>query len=244
MRYLCLAPLLFLAAPTLAADSATVIADMDAAMNRATDQKITWNVLNKEPKKASPSTMRFISLVKGEKSFVQFEQPKDLKDTRVLVLARDQMYVYLPSYRRVRRIASHVTQQGFMGTTYSHDDMSASRFGDVYDGVISAEDDTSWTLEFSPKAGAKTAYAKAIVTVAKSNNMPTELKYFNAKGVHVKTETRSSYECRGDVCLPGVMRMEDHTRAGAWTELQQDGWELNQGIADDFFSPKNLPNRL
>lgn len=36
------------------------------------------------------------------------------------------MYVYLPAFGKVRRIASHTKDQGFLGLTFSQDDMATT----------------------------------------------------------------------------------------------------------------------
>lgn len=224
-----------------------VISRTDAAMNRAKDQTIGWTVTNMEPGKKEAKSMAFTATVAGEKKLTEFSAPADLNGTRVLVLDRTQMYIYLPQYEKVRRVASHTTQQGFMGTTFSYDDMNTNRFADVYDAKLISEDGKVAKLELTSKKDAATGaalapYAKAEVEIDLTMNHPLVLKYFNAEGVHVKTETRSAYDCNAehDVCLPGSMKMEDLTRAGAWTELKRISWQLNTGVSEDVFTTRNL----
>lgn len=223
-----------------AADAGEVIASADEAMNRAQDQIIDWKVVNQEPGKSEPKVMVFTSTVRGAKALTSFSAPPDMKGTRVLVLGRQQMYIYLPAYGKVRRVASHTTQQGFMGTTFSFDDMNTSRFGDIYDAKKVSEEGTTVTLELTSKGEAP--YAKAEVQFDTTMGHPLQMKYYNDKGQHVKTETRSKYDCNEEfnVCLPGVIRMEDHTRDGAWTELQRQDWKLNTGVSEDVFSTRTL----
>ena len=217
-----------------AEDAVSILKNMDAAMNRAEDQVIQWKVVNQEPGKKDPKIMEFTSTVAGPKALTAFS------GTRVLVLNRTQMYIYLPQYGKVRRIASSMTKAGFMGTTYSNDDMSTSRFGDVYTGKVISEADGKAVLEFMPKAGVEAPYSRAMVTVDLKIYHPVEIKYFNEKDAHIKTETRSDYTCQDDVCLATVMRMVDLTRDGAWTELQRLDWKLNTGVDEDTFSTRNL----
>lgn len=231
---------LMLASSAHAADAGAVIASADEAMNRAKDQVIEWDVVNQEPGKKEPKTMHFTSTVMGQKTLTEFSAPADLKGTRVLVLSREQMYIYLPQFAKVRRVAQHTTQQGFMGTTFSFDDMNTSRFGDVYSGSVKAENGKEVTLELTPLSADTAPYAKAEIVFDTEMGHPLSMKYFNADGKHVKTETRSEYACKDDVCLAGVIRMEDHTRDGAWTELRRTAWELNTGVDADVFTTRNL----
>jgi len=222
----------------MAADAATIMAEADAAMVRAEDHTITWKIVNQKPGAKAPEHMQFVSQIKKAKTLTSFTEPANLKGTRVLVLARNQMYIYLPQYQKVRRIASHVTKQGFMGTSFSQADMNAS-FGDVYTPTLVSEGDGKAVLELKAKADTDAPYAKALVTLDTEMDQPLELKYFNEDGENIKTETRSGYECQDNVCLAAVIRMEDHTR-GAWTELQRQDWTLNGGLSDDLFTTRNL----
>ena len=219
-----------------------IVRNMDEAMNRAEDQTIDWEVINQEPGKKDPKLMAFTSTVKGPLALTDFSAPADLKGTRVLILGRQQMYIYLPQYSKVRRVASHTTQQGFMGTTFSFDDMNAGQFGDVYDAKLESEDGKVAQLTLTAKPDAGAPYAKAELKVDLEMFHPLEFKYFNDKGQHVKTETRSGYECNeeANVCLGGSHKMEDLTREGAWTELKRVGWKLNTGVDDDVFTTRNL----
>jgi len=231
-----------LSSSAMAMDAVEMIAETDAAMNRAQDQIIDWKVVNQEPGKGDPKLMTFTSTVMGPKTLTSFSAPADLKGTRVLVLGRQQMYIFLPAYNKVRRVASHTTQQGFMGTTFSFDDMNTSRFGDIYNAKIVSEDGAKAVLELTPKAEGEAPYARVELTLDLKMFHPLEMKYYNEKDAHVKTETRSKYACNEEhnVCLGGVLRMDDHTRDGAWTELQRVGWKLNTGVEEDVFSTRNL----
>lgn len=231
--------LAILVARAVAGDGDAQLAETDAAMNRAKDLTIHWAVADQQPGAKSPRAMAFTVHVKGGKSLTSFEEPADQRGTRVLVLARDQMWVWLPAYNKVRRIASHVTQQSFMGTSYSQDDMNASHFGDVYEARRLEESGGVVALELSPKAGVAAPYPKVELRVG-PDDLPVEVRYFNASGTHIKTESRKDYECRGAVCLPGTMRIDDLTRPGAWTELRRTSWEADKGLSDDLFTVRTL----
>ena len=222
------------------ASSATeVVAALDTRANLAKTQFFEYEVINEE-KGREGGIMRLQVSLSGEERFTEFLAPGDMKGTRVLVKNRAQMYVYLPAYNKVRRIASHTTSGGFMGTTYSNDDMATSSYGPVYDFSMVSEDDSSWVVAGPPKEGVKVAYGKIEITIAKSNNLPTKFRYFNKDGVHVKTEIRSRYSCSGEVCNAESMKMTDHTRGDASTELLRRDWKVNPELPSSMFSVRNL----
>ena len=68
-----------------------------------------------------------------EKRLVRFLSPADQKGIGFLSLPDDVMYLYLPAFHKIRRIASHVKNENFAGTDFSYDDMSSFQYAEEYD---------------------------------------------------------------------------------------------------------------
>jgi len=230
---------LSLSVPSFAASGDEVLAMMDEASTRASDQFFEYELINAEPGREA-KMMALKVHIKGERRMTEFLAPGDMKGTKVLVRSRAELYIYLPAYNKVRRVASHSTKGGFLGTTYSNEDISTITFANVYSGKLLSETTDHWVVEASPKEGIKAMYGKLIFTVRKDYKQPSELKYFNAKAEHIKTETRTEYSCQGNICNAGVMKMVDHSRGEASTEFQRRDWQVNTGVSDSLFSKRNL----
>lgn len=211
----------------------------DTVANKPTDTWFRFQATTEEAGKAARE-MVFTVQNKGSKRLVNFEAPGDMKGTRVLVLSRQQMYVYLPAYNKVRRVASHVTEQGFMGTTYSDEDMSTTKFSEVYESETLSEDETSISVSMTPRSGAVTAYGKLEMDLSKELGVPTAIRFFDADLQHVKTESRGAYDCGSGACTPGEMTMTDHRRGDAKTTLKVLERKVNTGVSDTTFSVRNL----
>ena len=222
-----------------AQDAKEILEKVDAAMNTAKDQFFEYEVLDEPPGKEQRQLGLQVSL-KGEKRLTKFTAPADVKGTTVLILTQTQMYVYLPAYKKVRRIASHVTNQGFLGTTYSNDDMALSRFSDKYTGKVLSQDDKTYKIEVNGIPGGEAPYPKIILTIDRTMNVPTVLEYYNAEGKNTKTETRTEYSCESKQCTARVQHMTDHTSSGHNTKLVRTKWKVNSGIEDKLFSKRNL----
>ncbi len=231
----------------LAGSADDTLKTVDEALVRATDTSSVM-LAHTEVPGSSPKETSFKLMVKGEQRFVDFLGPADMKGTRVLVASPTQMFVWLPAYNKVRRVASHVKSQGFMGTMFSDADMSTSQFTVFYQADKLTETAELTTLKLTPKPDAKTAYAAIEMDVLKSNNLPAALRYFDDSGQHVKTETRTDYQCgetpKGTYCTPGLFKMVDHTRKDAFTTLTQTEVVINGGVADDVFSQRTLQRGL
>lgn len=229
---------LLAAAPT-ATTAESLLSMTDEAMNRAQDQQFEYEMIDHAPGK-DPRSLALTVSIKGDKRLSELSAPADVRGTKVLVLSPTQMYIYLPAYKKVRRIASHVTEQGFMGTAYASADLSLVTFGDKYTAKLLGETRDAWKLEMTAKPGMELAYPKVVVTVGKQLRLPDEIEFWSADGVKLKTEQRIGYECQGKVCTAKTHKMTDHSSNGHWTELVRKGWKVNPGLKDDLFTQRYL----
>jgi outer membrane lipoprotein-sorting protein len=236
--------LALLVAAAFAADGPTLLQAVDAGLNGAGDTTARMTAHTEVPGQQAKDAA-FQLWTRGPQRLVQFEAPGDMKGTRVLVESATQMYVWLPAYNKVRRVASHVNNQGFMGTMFSDADMSTTRFSELYQAAVKSEAGSAVTLTLTPKAGLTTAYARIEMDVDLGMKLPTTLRYYDASGQHLKTETRSDYVCKPaksgkDFCQPGQLKMVDHTRKDAFTVLKQEVLAVDSGLDVDLFSQRVL----
>jgi outer membrane lipoprotein-sorting protein len=228
-----------LQASAWATTGAEVLEAIDTKANKFEDQTILYDAVTTEGSK-DPRHMTFEVILQGEKRLVEFSAPGDVRGTRVLVLKRNQMYIYLPAYNKVRRVASHVTGQGFMGTTFSDEDMSTSVYAPHYDAKITSEEGDGWSIDLTPKAETETPYGTLRMKVAKEGTQIREIAFYGKDGAHLKTESRSDYRCVGEVCSPARIEMVDHTRGNASSVLTMKEFSANEGVDSGLFSVRNL----
>lgn len=226
------------ATPAFAADGNQILKDVDAAMNAFDDMQLTYEMLDKQPGR-DERKMAIEVFIKGEERLTEFTKPADMKGTKVLVKSATQMYVYVPAFRKVRRIASHVTNQGFMGMAYSNDDIALNRFTPKFTGKLLGEDDATWTVEAIAKDD-DAPYAKIKIVVDKKLHQPLKLDYFNEDGKLIKTETRDKFDCEGKVCAPAEMKMVDHRADGHYTRMIRKSWKVNPSLSNRLFTKRAL----
>ena len=214
------------------------IAAMEAAANPATKLMFDYQVDNQEPDKP----LRVLALklqTNGASKLYEFTAPPDIQGTKLLINSPTQMYVYLPAFGKVRRIASYTHDWGILGLAFSQDDLATTSYGAQYTGQIAAKTPAQLVLVLTAKDMPSAPYAKIEITVAKDHMVPLQLKYFDAEGANIKTETRSNYACAGAVCTPGEIKMVDNVK-GNWTRLVRKSWQQNVPIPDDAFSARSL----
>jgi hypothetical protein len=90
----------------------------------------------------------------GDRLLIRFTYPNDIRGTGFLVWEHphsdDERFLYLPSLGRVRRIAGTETQESFVGSDFTYEDIGGREFDD-YRYAFAAPDgeNASWT----PSAG-------------------------------------------------------------------------------------------
>lgn len=225
--------------PALADDAgAKALAATEAAMNRAKSHYFEYEAKTQEP--GQQEKTRVINVwMKGEKRLVEFTAPADLKGTKLLILSPTEIYAYLPSFGKVRRIAGHTTDQSAFGMAFSQDDLATQKYSGSYAASQDSATDKEVKLSLTPLPGKATPYSKIQMTITKDKSVPVEIKYYGSDGKAVKTESRSGYTCTGDVCTPGTLQMIDHTK-NLTTKLTRKTWKVNEAISDDVFSKRSL----
>lgn len=235
---------LLLTAPLSAAfaeEAADVLAKVDTVLNKFNDQQIRFRADNLTAGSKTPGVIEFQTRVKGGKTFTEFLAPGDLKGTRVLTMTPTQIYIWLPDFGKIRRVASHSLNQGFMGTTLTQQDMATFAYSALYVPSLTTSDDSTWTLELTTKEAKDTAYDKLVMVVDKAKGVPLRIDYYNDAGTDVvRREERSGYQCNAvGYCLFGQMKMTDLT-SGAWTTLTPVEAKIDAGVPDDVFSTRTL----
>lgn len=231
---------LTLLAPTEAiadADCEATLKQVDAALNSYKSLDLHYTMVTQEPG-GTATTMklrtRFKATKTKKKQFTELLAPADLKGTKVLSKSANKMWIYLPSFRKVRKVDSHTSDQSFLGTAFSAADMNLTRYSPEYGCTKSGN-----TLNLTARSGAAVAYGRIVMTID-DKRLPTAFKYFDKGGSHVKSETRKEYFCDGKVCTARTMKMINHAKGGLWSELTLTKHKINPTISKKLFSKRNL----
>ena len=232
---------LLVAAGTAHGDAAgdAALANVDTNLNKYKTLTFDYDVTTAEPGRGEKK-LALTVFVKGDRRLTEFTAPADLKGTKVLVVSPTEMYAYLPAFGKVRRIASHTSDQSAFGMAFSQDDLAVQRYSPDYTATTGASDDTGTWLTLAPKPGKAASYAKVEIQVLKENGLPGEIKYYGPSGTLWKTEARTGYQCKNEVCVPGALKMIDHSKGGLWTLITNKTWKLDEAVDDNLLSKRTL----
>ena len=174
----------------------------------------------------------------GGKRLIKFLKPADVKGTGFLSLPGDEMYIYMPALGKVRRIASHVKNQSFMGTDFSYDDMGGEKYSGSGKTASLSEEGGKYLIEVT--ATKKDAsYSRLKFIIDKNTFIADKIEFFDKAGRPFKTMTNSSVEKVGESWIPKEIKMVN-IQEGHTTVLKMTNVSFDNDLGDDIFTQRNL----
>jgi outer membrane lipoprotein-sorting protein len=218
-----------------------VLGLVDQAINSFTDGTFESKLKIYEPN-GTARELAFTTYQKVPgKRLVRFSGPGEVKGMGVLVEDKDTMYVYLPGFQKVRRVGTHVKNQTFMGSDFSYEDMSNTRYGAIYDAKLVSQDDKQWEIELAVKPGVEIEYPRVKMWVLKQAHQPSKILFQDASGKTLKTQEFLDYKQDGaNHWGPSRLVVTDHRRNNHKSEIVFTGVKLNTGLKDDLFTQRSL----
>ncbi|MBC8214285.1 MAG: outer membrane lipoprotein-sorting protein [Candidatus Marinimicrobia bacterium] len=179
---------------------------------------------------------------KGKNLLMRYIKPKKVKNNAFLIANNgDDITVYFPRTRRTRKLASHAKKQKVQGSDFSYEDFSGSESWkeDYTVKLFESSNKNLYSLEFIPKDDIITSYSKMQILVRKSDYYPTELKYYDDKGIHHKTLFLEDIRVIEEFPTAMAMRMVNHIEK---TETRMEILDITYNITFDenFFTERNL----
>jgi hypothetical protein len=176
-----------------------------------------------------------------DKQIMWFLEPADVKGSSFLRLSHeerdDDMWLYLPAFGKVRRIASHAKKGNFMGSDFTYEDMGDRKLNDYAYKLIKEEtmgNKTCWVIESIPKPGITTDYAKIISWIWKDDYQAVKEEFYDKKS-NLKKVKNVDLQRVANYWLPSKIIMED-LKSKHKTALIFDQINVDAGLDDDIFN--------
>jgi len=156
---------------------------------------------NSRIRKVSNATKKFGD---ATKTIIKFISPADVKGTAMLIYDYetndDDMWVYLPSLRKTRRIVSSEKSNSFMGSEFSNSDMSKPNMADFNYKLVGTEEymgKTCWKIESTCKTDKiqkELKISKKIAYIEKDTYLTHKIDYYSIDKKLYKTTSISNYK--------------------------------------------------
>jgi hypothetical protein len=189
--------------------------------------------------------------VPGDRTLVRFSSPADIKGTGFLVWETpngdDERFLYLPSLGRVRRIAGAETQESFVGSDFTYEDIGGREL-ERYTYVM-LDENASWKaadgsahpayrLE-SKQKDADAKFPRVVTLVLKDSFVTVHAEIFNRRNEVQKIFDARKVERTDGYWTILEMQMTDQL-AQTRTELLVESVEYDNGLTADNFSRREL----
>jgi hypothetical protein len=190
----------------------------------------------------------------GDRVLIRFTYPNDIRDTAFLVWehpgADDERFLYLPALGRVRRIAGAETQDSFVGSDFTYEDISGREFDSYTYAMVEA--DATWTDPDGQRAPAYRIESRARDAQARFPRIVSTIRKDNFVAVHADIYNRRNdrekvYAVRRLEQIQSIWTLSEivmtNTVAQTRTELTTKSVRYNTGLKEADFSRRELERK-
>ena len=237
--------------------SASDVAQKSYASSRVADSTsdATFTLVNSKGEKRIRETTGGTKLIKGTTDNMRittFMSPSDVKGTKTLLIEHtgkdDDIWIYLPALKKVRRLVSNNKKDPFVGTDFSYGDVIGHRPSDWIHKIIKSESVDGrdcFVLESRPKTpevADNSGYSKRVFWIDKENFVPLKGEVFDSGNQLLKKFTSKGIEkvdAKNDKWQPMYLEAEN-VQTDHRTILKFKNFKANVGIGDDKFTTRYL----
>jgi outer membrane lipoprotein-sorting protein len=186
-----------------------------------------------------------------DKALSFFLAPPEVKGTGFLQWthkgADDEQWLFLPEFKRTRRITAQIRDESFMGTDFSYRDLEILA---EYPDWTEAEAPSTRTgeetiggspchvIELRPKQDGMT-YGRLVLWIDQEKLVARKIDFFDRDDAHVKSLTLDKIRDVGPVPTPHELLMQS-LKKGSRTRVEVSDVKYDTGLADDVFTQRYL----
>ena len=181
-----------------------------------------------------------------KKTVMVFMLPADVKGAGYLsfsyddVSKSDDRWLYMPALKKAKRISGSSSQDYFMGTDFTYDDISGHKIDD-YTYTLLAEETVDgkncWKIESVPVK--KSMYSKYVSWIDKESLVQVKAEFYDEQGTLLKVLTVSGIEKKDGFWTAGKMEMNNLQKKHT-TVIETLKHEFNKNIPDSYFRVNSL----
>jgi hypothetical protein len=219
-------------------DPTALLKQVDSAASRASDMTAVLEI--SVSRHGAPALTRRLKVwQKGSKQrMVKFLAPARLRGTGILV-NQGRTHLYLPAYRRLRRVAGKEGSGSFMGMGFSINDLARVRFSLDYSARVAKEKVNETVLKLTPIDPSAHKHAWLEITVRKSDHLVKQITTHDIQGNQIRSITMSAFKAVGSYTIAHHIEIDeplkDKKTVAALTEVVFDS-----GLSEADFSERQL----
>ena len=187
---------------------------------------------------------------KGEKNLLRYIEPKRAKGQAILMLNyADDIWMYFPRTKRIRKLATHAKSQKMEGSDFSYEDTGASDafiedFSSKKLGSEKKEGYDCYKIEMKRKEGSDAGYSRLIMWIIKDNFCPIAIDYYDAENPELLLKTLIQYDIKNIDGIPTATKMVMYNKLeDSQTSIEMLEIKYNIELDDSLFTERYLKRR-
>lgn len=241
----------------LASPSADEIMQKNLLSTKVADSTThsTFRLINASGQERVRETDGSTKLIAGStdnQRLVNFLSPSDVRGTKTLLIehssAEDDIWIYLPAMKKVRRLVASNKKDSFVGTDFSYGDVIGHKVEDWNHKVLREEKMDGrdcYVVESTPKRSEvteNTGYTKRISWVDKESYIALRAEIYDQNGELLK-KTSAQDVHKVDVSKDRYQPMKllcENVQTGHKTVIEFSNFKADVGVGDDVFTTRSL----
>jgi outer membrane lipoprotein-sorting protein len=220
-----------------AQDALTIVKKLDANLAKIKDKSVDMEMTISNLKTGKSKVKKAVLLQKGDsKKLFRYTYPESDAGISTLTLPNDEIYLYLPMFKKPKKITNMAESNAFNKSDFSLDDMASSDFAKKYSAGLMTHEGDAHKVMLTPK-DAKSPYSKLVMYINKKQYTVEKIEYY------VKTDMQKfalyHYVNVDSIWVANEVSMEDVKKQHK-TTLKMSNIKLNQGLDDALFTLENL----
>ncbi|MDD2196905.1 MAG: outer membrane lipoprotein-sorting protein [Bacteroidales bacterium] len=219
------------------------------AMEMATNLYIHDNRGNTRERQVAVATRKFGDVTK---TMMRFLSPADVQGTSILIHdyenKGDDMWVYLPSMRRTRRIVTTEKGKSFMGSEFSNADMSRPNIDDFTYSLLGEETVNGkdcWKVESLAKSReveSEYGFKRRVSYIEKSTYLIQKSELYDRMDKLNKIMTLGDYRKQSNGRYFSYQMEMKNVQNNRRSEMKVNNFQLGSKLSEDKFSVSSLEN--
>jgi outer membrane lipoprotein-sorting protein len=222
-----------------ASEAEDLLAKVDKAQSPGKDEVAVMKMTITD--KSGTSKVRQIAIKQMGSDFrlIRFQAPAEVKGVSFLSRGESEMYIFMPDFGKVRRIASHTKNESFMGSDFSYDDMGSGKLVEKYDARILKKEGDLVTLELTPQNGADADVKRRVMVVDTRYFIAVKGESYDANGKVVKETVQEDIKQVSGHWLAHRITAKS-PKEGSSTVLELSETRFDVGLKEDDFSQRAM----
>lgn len=210
---------------------------VEAKQNEARDAEIRVKITIVE-KSGFKKTSEGIIYQKGEdKRVFRFTAPADIQGLSILSIGNETRFIYLPEFKKVRRIAGHIKNQSFGGTDFTNEEISSTKYSGDYDAIEIKSEGENRLLTLKKRPTSDREFDKIVVEITPDYIIKRAEIY---KGDKLnKVLMVSDIKRHGNYIIGEKMEMRDLIKNRS-TIMEMTQIDFDKGLSDEIFTERFL----